>query len=424
MTVPDETPMQPGERFTKTWRVRNTGETSWGAGYTLAFFGDDQMGGPDSVPLPPAKPGDMLEVSVPLLAPSTPGLRRSTWKPRDPKGSFFEFDLFALIQVTDIQQPSVQLSELSWVADVTVPDATVMRPGEAFVKTWRIHNTGTTTFGTGHTLAFFGDDKMDGPDSVPLPHARPGDVVDITLMLTAPSSPGLHKSTWKGRDPHGTFFEYDLFALVDVIDPDQTVDLLPYMRGDGRLYELQFTWDGGERRPVQTQVAGDRFYFVKGSKWEESWSDDHFIYRGTDTSAGGGEVVTLTESGKYGSAWVPRQMSVGVPFRRTPLVVCRRKSDGVEVPGKQSVQITWIQLQELHTEYTLSSGIKLADVVILAAYENASGKPKDKPLERHFYAQKYGLVSWEGRLGRSVMVREFAPGSRPDNRREVLAWLP
>jgi hypothetical protein len=247
--------------------------------------------------------------------------------------------------------------------------------------------------------------------------------VDVTLMLTAPAAPGLRKSSWRGRDPGGAFFEYDLFALVDVVDPDQTFDLLPYLRGDGRLYELQFSWNGGGQQRVQTQVAGDRFYFVKGSEWEELWSDDHFIYRGTDTSAGGGEVYTLTESGTYGSAWVPRQMSIGVPFRRMPLVVFRRKSDGAEIPGKQAVQVTWIQLQEVHSKLALSSGIELADVAVLAAYEDANGKPKDKPFERYFYAQKYGLVSWEGSLGQSVMVREFPAGSEPDNTREALAWL-
>jgi hypothetical protein len=424
VTVPDETSMQPGERFIKTWRVRNTGETTWGSGYTLAFFGDDQMGGPASVPLPAARPGDVVEVSVPLVTPNMPGTaQRSTWKPRNPQGKFFEFDLYALIDVADVQQPIVQLSELSWVADVTVPDGTVMQPGEAFVKTWRIRNTGTTAWETGHTLAFFGDDKLDGPDSVALPRAKPGDIVDVTLMLTAPATPGLHKSTWKGRDPRGAFFEYDLFALVEVVDPNQTYDLLPYLRGDGRLYELQFNWSGGGQQRVQTQVSGDHFYFVKGSEWEELWGDDHFIYRGTDTSVGGGEAYTLTESGQYGSAWVPRQMSIGVPFRRMPLVVFRRKSDGVEIPGKQGVQITWIQLQEVHREFTLSSGIDLADVAILAAYEDANGKPKDQPFERYYYAQKYGLVAWEGSLGQSVMVREFPPGSQPDNQREVLAWL-
>jgi hypothetical protein len=93
------------------------------------------------------------------------------------------------------------------------------------------------------------------------------------------------------------------------------------------------------------------------------------------------------------------------------------------VPGKQSVQVSWIQLQEVHKIITLSSGIQLADVAVLGAYEDANGKPKDKPFERYFYAREYGLVSWEGNLGQSVMVREFPAGSGPDNKREVLAWL-
>jgi hypothetical protein len=423
VTVEDGTVVQPGSQFTKTWRVRNTGTTTWTTNYSLRFFADEQMGGPDSVPLPrKVKPGEVIELSVSLKAPMTPGRHRSTWKLCNTKGKVFDYEQYGEIQVSQQLAPTEKLDELRFMADVTVPDETSMQPGERFIKTWRVRNTGETTWGSGYTLAFFGDDQMGGPASVPLPRAKPGDIVDVTLMLTAPATPGLHKSTWKGRDPRGAFFEYDLFALVEVVDPNQTYDLLPYLRGDGRLYELQFNWSGGGQQRVQTQVSGDHFYFVKGSEWEELWGDDHFIYRGTDTSVGGGEAYTLTESGQYGSAWVPRQMSIGVPFRRMPLVVFRRKSDGVEIPGKQGVQITWIQLQEVHREFTLSSGIDLADVAILAAYEDANGKPKDQPFERYYYAQKYGLVAWEGSLGQSVMVREFPPGSQPDNQREVLAW--
>jgi hypothetical protein len=38
-----------------------------------------------------------------------------------------------------------------WVADVTVPDGTQMTPGQDFVKTWKIRNTGSCTWGTGYT---------------------------------------------------------------------------------------------------------------------------------------------------------------------------------------------------------------------------------------------------------------------------------
>ncbi|MCZ7540832.1 MAG: NBR1-Ig-like domain-containing protein [Anaerolineae bacterium] len=423
VTVFDETVMEAGEPFVKTWRVRNSGETTWEPGYTLAFFGDERMGGPQSVPLPPAAPGDVVEVSVPLVAPDAPGLQRSTWKPRNPQGDFFEFDLYALIQVSDPAQPSPQLSELSYVADVTIPDGAALHPGEAFVKTWRVRNTGTTTWGPGFALAFFSDDQLDGPDSVPLPPIKPGDVAELSLMLTAPQEPGLHRSTWRGRDPQGRFFDCDLFALIDVVDPSQTYDMLEFLRGDGRVYELACDWIGGARQRVQTQTEGAKFYHVKHSEWEELWADEHFIYRGTDTSPGGGEVYTLTENGQYGSPWIPRKMTVGVPFQRMPQVVFRRKSDGTAVPGKTFVHVTWVALEAVHKTFTLSSGVTLKDVAVLAAYEDAGGRPQPTPFERYYYARGYGLVAWEGAIGRSVLVHEFAPGSLPSQGREMLPWL-
>ncbi|MBI5960232.1 MAG: peptidoglycan DD-metalloendopeptidase family protein [Chloroflexi bacterium] len=423
VTIPDETPITAGDKFIKTWRVRNSGQSTWGPGYVLAFFGDDKMGGPDSIPLPPAKPGETVEISLSLTAPAKTGLQRSTWKARDPQGKFFEFDLFTLINVKPATLGKTQLDEMNWVADVTVPDGTRMSPSQKFIKTWRVRNTGSTTWDAGYTLAFVADERMGGPNSIALPLTKPGELADISLSLTAPTAPGLYKSTWKGRDPQGKVFQYDLFALIEVFDPSQMFDMLPFLQGDGRLYELEFNWSGGGRQRVQTQTDGGRFFHVKHSEWEELWADDRFVFRGLDTSPGSGEVYELSENGIHGSAWLPRQMTVGVMFRRTPLVVFRRKSDGLEVPNKKFTHVTWIKLEAVHSRFKLSSGIELSDVAVLAAYEDASGKAKDKPFERYYYAQKYGLVAWEGDIGHSVLVQEFAPGSQPDNKRELIGWL-
>jgi len=130
-------------------------------------------------------------------------------------------------------------------------------------------------------------------------------VSDVSLFLTAPTKPGMHKSTWKGRDPQGHFFDFNVFALIDVVDPDERYDMLPFLRGDGRLYDLEFNWGGGGRQRVQTQVEGNRFFHVKNEEWEELWANENFIFRGTDTSPGKGEVYTLYEGGQYGSAWIP-----------------------------------------------------------------------------------------------------------------------
>ena len=92
----------------------------------------------------------------------------------------------------------------------------------------------------------------------------------------------------------------------------EALDLLPYLMGDGRLYEMKVVRpDGVHSQQVQTQRVGDgRFYHVKNRQWEELWADGQFIYRGTDTSHSEDTYYTLRdEPGGYGSRWCPRTMN-------------------------------------------------------------------------------------------------------------------
>jgi uncharacterized protein YkwD len=72
VTVPDNTQMDSGEVFTKTWKLRNTGTCPWSA-YTLVFVDGDRMGAPDSTPVPQTLPGSDVDVSVELTAPEADG---------------------------------------------------------------------------------------------------------------------------------------------------------------------------------------------------------------------------------------------------------------------------------------------------------------------------------------------------------------
>ena len=51
VTVPDNTLMTKGQKFTKTWRFMNNGKCNW-SGYTIAFVAGDRMETPDSSPVP------------------------------------------------------------------------------------------------------------------------------------------------------------------------------------------------------------------------------------------------------------------------------------------------------------------------------------------------------------------------------------
>ncbi len=90
----------------------------------------------------------------------------------------------------------------TFVSDVTVPDNTQVDAGKPFTKTWRVKNDGTCTWGPSgyplHALVFVGGNQMGGPDQVPLPGAvPPGQTVDISVQLTAPTTPGTYIGQWE-----------------------------------------------------------------------------------------------------------------------------------------------------------------------------------------------------------------------------------
>jgi hypothetical protein len=106
-----------------------------------------------------------------------------------------------------------------YAADVTIPDGTVMSPGAAFVKTWRVRNSGTCDWEAGYELVFVSGDQMGGPASVSLPAVAAGAETDISASLVAPSSYGTHKGTWRVRSSDGTMFGTNLTVVIAVVSP-------------------------------------------------------------------------------------------------------------------------------------------------------------------------------------------------------------
>lgn len=91
VTIPDNTILSAGEKFTKTWRLRNDGTCTWNSGYGLVFDRGDAMGGPASTALTTGTvaPGETIDISVELTAPDSPGTYQGYWKLRNPSGQVF-----------------------------------------------------------------------------------------------------------------------------------------------------------------------------------------------------------------------------------------------------------------------------------------------------------------------------------------------
>jgi len=106
VTIADGTELLPNTPFVKTWKLRNEGEGAWPAGCRLLFISrkGDRMGGPDSVPVAGEgvviAPGQEVEISVNLVAPSEPGRYASYYKLVTPEGYRFGQRLWVSIAVS------------------------------------------------------------------------------------------------------------------------------------------------------------------------------------------------------------------------------------------------------------------------------------------------------------------------------------
>jgi hypothetical protein len=90
VTIPDDYNMGLDTAFTKTWRVKNTGTCTWDNSYTIAFSGGQLLGAPYRVTFPGAvRPGQTVDLSVPMRSPDSSGIYRGYWMLTDSGGRQF-----------------------------------------------------------------------------------------------------------------------------------------------------------------------------------------------------------------------------------------------------------------------------------------------------------------------------------------------
>lgn len=104
--------------------------------------------------------------------------------------------------------------------DVTIPDGSVLKPGEDFIKIWAIRNTGTCTWDDGFTLVFIGGDRAIDPYDFefkkPDDWVSSGESVNIGIKLTAPLAEGDYQGHWRMRNDRGYYFGTILSVYITV----------------------------------------------------------------------------------------------------------------------------------------------------------------------------------------------------------------
>ena len=192
------------------------------------------------------------------------------------------------IQATSTPRPAATaVTYCDWamfIKDVSIPDGTLLSPGEVFTKTWRLQNRGTCTWTPDYDVVFYGGAQMSGTTMQVPGYVAPGQTVDVAVTFTAPSTPGHYAGYWILRNSAGNLFgtgaSADETFYVDIYVKD-----LPHGTVTGSLcYPSEFN-------PPMT------LYFEKAGTVENiefSIPENQNVYS-----------VLLPTGTYYGYAWAP-----------------------------------------------------------------------------------------------------------------------
>jgi ABC-type amino acid transport substrate-binding protein/heat shock protein HslJ len=123
--------------------------------------------------------------------------------------------------------PSTCVDGMSYVADVTYDDKNMtappqVTPGQSFIKTWRVKNTGTCSWISGYQLVYaYGNTAASSMGGKPVPittPVAPGTTTDLSAALTAPTTPGTYQGFWQMVNDKGTPFGQTIWVGVTVVD--------------------------------------------------------------------------------------------------------------------------------------------------------------------------------------------------------------
>jgi hypothetical protein len=111
----------------------------------------------------------------------------------------------------------------AFVADVTIPDNTILAPGQIFEKTWTFKNTGTCTWKAGYTITFVSGNVMMGNTRAINQSVDPQGEVDVTVKLYAPNTPGDYAGVWRLANGKGEKFGEFVSVKITVAGAGTTV---------------------------------------------------------------------------------------------------------------------------------------------------------------------------------------------------------
>jgi polar amino acid transport system substrate-binding protein len=179
----------------------------------------------DLVPLPtleatptqtPTETPTATSTQTPTLTPTATPTRRfiPTWTPTP--------------LPTWTPTPSRCTDNLSWVADLSLDDRNmtappVLQPGQPFVKSWRVLNSGTCAWDSRYRLLFVGGNtpgaQMGGQPTSVTGVVPSGQTYDISVPMVAPLRPGTYQGFWQMFNELNQPFGQRIWVGIRILPP-------------------------------------------------------------------------------------------------------------------------------------------------------------------------------------------------------------
>lgn len=111
---------------------------------------------------------------------------------------------------------AVGCNNSAYVADVTIPDDTVVTSGQALTKTWKLQNTGSCAWTPTYKVSFVSGNAMGGAATPIGVTVQPGQSGDISVTLKAPATAGDAIGYWILTNDSGQNFGTSFYIKIKV----------------------------------------------------------------------------------------------------------------------------------------------------------------------------------------------------------------
>jgi hypothetical protein len=209
VTIPSGTKFKPGDSFTKTWRLINTGTCDWTADFKITYVGGNLFGSDTTKIRQRVAVGNTGDISLDMVAPSgSSGTVVSNWQMATDDGNLFGSVLTVSIVLpgSNPTATAIDCYNATLLSNVSIPNGTKLDAGEAFTKTWLIENSGTCDWTGDFKITFVGGNLFGSDTTKIRKRVLSGNSIEISLDMVAPSTTGTVSSSWQMANDNGNLF--------------------------------------------------------------------------------------------------------------------------------------------------------------------------------------------------------------------------